>query len=237
MATLSGYITNLGKYNEGELVGKWIELPIDEDDFEEELKEIGIGEEDEFGQVYEEYFWTDWECDIPGVTDNLGEYVSLESVNELAEKVESVDDEDAFGAALEMFGDLDEAFEYCNDMQDLGKGMNEDRVIGEHYFDELGRDMDRSTMENYLDYEQIGYDIRLDYYQDSDDDPETAGEYWCGDEDASDEEIGRAFVDAVGFDGLSHPENYFDVEAYGHDIRIEGMFVYYNGHVWECLNY
>ena len=97
MATLSGYITNLGKYNEGELVGKWIELPIDEDDFEEELKEIGIGEEDEFGQVYEEYFWTDWECDIPGVTDNLGEYVSLESVNELAEKVESVDDEEAFG--------------------------------------------------------------------------------------------------------------------------------------------
>lgn len=72
MATLSGYITNLGKYNEGELVGKWIELPIDEDEFEEELKEIGIGEEDEFGQVYEEYFWTDWECDIPGVTNDLG---------------------------------------------------------------------------------------------------------------------------------------------------------------------
>ena len=34
-----------------------------------------------------------------------------------------------------------------------------------------------------------------------------------------------------------HPENYFDVEAYGRDIRIEGTFIYYNGHVWECLNY
>ena len=57
------------------------------------------------------------------------------------------------------------------------------------------------------------------------------------DEDASDEEIGRAFVDSIGFGGLSYPENYFDVEAYGRDIRIDGTFVYYNGHVWECLNY
>lgn len=28
------FITNLGKYNEGELVGKWVSFPIDEDDFE-----------------------------------------------------------------------------------------------------------------------------------------------------------------------------------------------------------
>ena len=52
MATLSGYITNLGKYNEGELVGKWIELPIDEDDFEdysseEDAYEFDDDEEDE----------------------------------------------------------------------------------------------------------------------------------------------------------------------------------------------
>ena len=46
----SAFITNLGKYNEGELVGKWVEFPIDEDDFEEELAEIGIGSTDEFGQ-------------------------------------------------------------------------------------------------------------------------------------------------------------------------------------------
>ena len=32
------YITNLGKYNEGELVGKWVELPCE--DLDEVLKEI-----------------------------------------------------------------------------------------------------------------------------------------------------------------------------------------------------
>ena len=31
---LKAFVTNLGKYNEGDLVGKWVEFPIDEDDFE-----------------------------------------------------------------------------------------------------------------------------------------------------------------------------------------------------------
>lgn len=36
------FITNLGKYNEGELVGKWLDLPCD--DLEEELASIGVAE-------------------------------------------------------------------------------------------------------------------------------------------------------------------------------------------------
>lgn len=39
---LNGYITNLGKYNEGKLVGKWIEFPITEEELEEVFEEIGI---------------------------------------------------------------------------------------------------------------------------------------------------------------------------------------------------
>lgn len=34
------YIANLGKYNEGELVGKWVELPCE--DLDEVLKEIEV---------------------------------------------------------------------------------------------------------------------------------------------------------------------------------------------------
>ena len=54
---LNGYITNLGKYNEGELVGKWIEFPITEEELDEVFEEIGINEE------YEEFFFTDWELE------------------------------------------------------------------------------------------------------------------------------------------------------------------------------
>ena len=37
------YITNLGKYNEGELVGEWVDFPIDEDEFNDILTRIEIG--------------------------------------------------------------------------------------------------------------------------------------------------------------------------------------------------
>lgn len=43
------YIANLGKYNEGELVGKWVELPCE--DLDEVLKEIEVVD----GTAYEEY--------------------------------------------------------------------------------------------------------------------------------------------------------------------------------------
>lgn len=39
---LKGFITNLGKYNEGELVGKWISFPIDEDELEDVLECVSL---------------------------------------------------------------------------------------------------------------------------------------------------------------------------------------------------
>ena len=39
---LSAYVTNLGKYNEGELVGKWLDFPTTQKEINTVLKEIGI---------------------------------------------------------------------------------------------------------------------------------------------------------------------------------------------------
>ena len=33
--TIKGFITNFGKYVEGELIGKWIEFPIYDDELQE----------------------------------------------------------------------------------------------------------------------------------------------------------------------------------------------------------
>ena len=49
------FLTNLGKYVEGCLVGQWVKLPVPEDKLESVLKQIGINDE------YEEYFITDYE--------------------------------------------------------------------------------------------------------------------------------------------------------------------------------
>ena len=68
------YIANLGKYNEGYLVGAWFTFPIDEEDVKEK---IGLNEQ------YEEYAIHD--------TDNfpiaIGEYVSIEELNEMYEMI------------------------------------------------------------------------------------------------------------------------------------------------------
>ena len=69
------YIANLGKYNEGYLVGAWFTFPIDEEDVKEK---IGLNEQ------YEEYAIHD--------TDNfpiaIGEYVSIEELNEMYEMID-----------------------------------------------------------------------------------------------------------------------------------------------------
>ena len=78
------FLTNLGKYNEGYLIGEWVKLPVDDDELEEVKKRIGLN------QYYEEMFITDYESDINGVEVN--EYDNIESLNELAEALEELDE-------------------------------------------------------------------------------------------------------------------------------------------------
>ena len=56
----AAFITNLGKYNEGELVGEWVKFPTTAEELKEVFKRIGIGQKDDFGNPYEEWFITDY---------------------------------------------------------------------------------------------------------------------------------------------------------------------------------
>lgn len=83
------YLTNLGKYNEGFLIGEWVSLPISNEDLKDVLKRIKISDKpDANGNYYEEYFITDWECDYY----NIGEYENIDTLNEIASQVESLED-------------------------------------------------------------------------------------------------------------------------------------------------
>lgn len=80
------YLTNLHKYNEGQLVGKWVELPISEDDIQEELDEV-LGDD-------EEYFITDWEA--PKGFD-IGEYSNIYILNKEAEEYDYILEKKFYG--------------------------------------------------------------------------------------------------------------------------------------------
>lgn len=147
------FITNLGKYNEGELVGKWLDLPCD--DIEEELASIGVANDTE----YEEYFITDYENSW---NYEVAEYESLKELNRLAERLEEVaGDEEHITAYMEATScDLkyaldnyeDSTFYHDMDLEDVAYN-----IIEECY------DLPE-IVERYFDYKAFARDLGHDGY-------------------------------------------------------------------------
>lgn len=157
------FLTNLGKYvNDGCLVGQWVKLPVPEDKLNDILEQIGINDE------YEEYFISDYETGFSGLRDVLGEYESLEMLNELAEMLEALsnDDEDKLGAILEV-----ESFRNATEIKGLIESLDEfdlitdiddDDDLGRYLIDDCGVLAVPEHLQNYIDYESYGRDVRLE---------------------------------------------------------------------------
>ena len=158
---ISGYITNLGKYNEGELVGEWIDFPISDEDLQAALQRIGVGTTDEFGQPYEEYFFTDWELPEGMDWEDFGEYPDIEKVNEIAEFFEnSTTNEQVIAAVLDYASDLDEAINILTAGNYMVYwGAEDTKSLGEIAIDEIDggiENLSKETLEQYFDYEAYG---------------------------------------------------------------------------------
>ena len=100
----AAFITNLGKYNEGSLVGEWVKFPTTAEELQKVFERIGIGSKDDFGQPYEEWFITDYDCYVDGLYDKLGEYENLDELNYLASKLDEMSqgEYEQFQAAMEI---------------------------------------------------------------------------------------------------------------------------------------
>ena len=156
------FITNLGMYNEGYLVGKWVKLPVSEDKLDEVLEAIGINE------YYEEYFITDYENDIIGLSDVVSEYSSVQALNELAQRLEdlSADEVDKLGAVLEYEAcrSVSEVIDLLDELDefDLLPDVEDDEDLGYYYVEEYGSIDIPEHLKNYFDYEAFGRDVRLE---------------------------------------------------------------------------
>ena len=80
------YITNLGKYNEGALVGEYLKFPTTTEEVQALLKRIGID-----GVRYEEIFIADFETNVAGLRNHLGEGESIDELNYLASLLDELD--------------------------------------------------------------------------------------------------------------------------------------------------
>lgn len=169
---IEAYITNLGKYNEGKLVGEWVRFPTTEEKMKKVFERIGIepGAPDGYGGHYEEWFITDYDCYVPGLMEaaRLGEYENLDELNFLASKIMELDDceLDRFEAAMEVADETGSVKDIINlidnpEKYEVYPGIENDEDLGHYYIEELGSIHLTDEVRDYFDYEAYGRDIAI----------------------------------------------------------------------------
>ena len=139
MAVIEAYVTNLGKYNEGELASALLKFPTTREAVQEVLKQIGID-----NIRYEEIFIADYDGDLSELNACLGEYESIDELNHLACLLSELDKSDlekfeavvASGEHTSGAGDLINLAENL-DCYDFYIGVSDDETLGRIYAEDM----------------------------------------------------------------------------------------------------
>ena len=153
------YLTNLPRYNSGELKGKWVDLPCD--DLGAELKEV-LGND-------EEHFITDYEAPF-----TIHEYDNIWELNEFARQLQELDEHEQEKVTFLLDTiclDRKEAIEHHEDVT-FYAGMNLEEVaeelVEEGCFGNIA-----DNIKCYFDYEKLARDLGMDGYHETD-----KGTFW-----------------------------------------------------------
>ena len=171
---LNVWIGNLGKYNEGELVGEWLKLPVSKQELDTFVREkVGLqltqAEVDkaleEEGVCYEEYMINDYETDLP---IKISEYENLDNLNLLATIAENVNDMDAINAYVDSQGEmtLEELANLMEQEDDIAyfrfsndsSSMSAEEKMGYEMADATGllSTLQKLQIEEFFDFEGYG---------------------------------------------------------------------------------
>lgn len=214
------WIGNLGKYNEGELVGEWFALPCD---MKEVSKVIGLNEQ------YEEYQINDFDTNIKGL--EIHHYDNISTLNEFAEQLDQLDENEQLilQAWIEAYGttnlfrdmdsiNLDEAIVYhdVNSMEDVAYSyINE--VVGS-----IENAISKDRVSYYIDTDAIKRDLEIDGYFSNYEEENNV--------ELSDHEK-ECMIDEMIEEGSFSGEQYFNYEAFGRDMDIEGTFIFLDNNI------
>ena len=165
------FITNIGKYNEDTLTGEWVSFPATPEEVKKAFEKIGIGAKDELGNVYEEWFITDYNCNLDGLVKNINfrEYENIDELNYLASKIGELNsyELEKFQAVLEVSdytGSIKDAINLTDnlDKYEVYPDVKNCEDLGIYYVDELETVKVPDELRYYIDYESYGRDIALD---------------------------------------------------------------------------
>ena len=163
MALIEAYVTNLGKYNEGELVSELLKFPTTKEEVQTLLKKIGVD-----NIQYEEIFIATYDGDLPELYSHLGEYESIDELNHLACLLSELDKSD-----LEKFEAVIHSGEHNSSVPDLINlaqnldcyefypGVGDDETLGRIYVEDMEAIDIPEHLLDYFDYEAYGRDVRI----------------------------------------------------------------------------
>ena len=156
-------MTNLGKYNEGQLVYERVAFPTDTETVQAALKKIGID-----GIRYEEVFIADYDGNMPQLYEHLGEYESINELNHLACLLSELSQDE-----LAVFEAVMDSGEYTGSVKDLinlsqnldsysfYSDVHTEEDLGRMYLQELEAVPVPEHLIDYIDYEAYGRDVRI----------------------------------------------------------------------------
>ena len=161
MATLfEAYVTNAGKYSEGQLVGETLKFPTTAQEVEALLKRIGVD-----GVRYQEIFITSFDGDVLGLYDHLSEYENLDELNHLACLLSELT-----SSELETLEAVLDSGDHCSSVRDIINltqnldcygfypGVSDEETLGRIYVDDLEMLDVPDQVKPYFDYEAYGRD-------------------------------------------------------------------------------
>lgn len=144
----------------------WLSLPTTAEHVTECLKRIGIDD-----IYYEEFFLTDYESSIEGVSNYISEYSNLNELNYLASKLEELSNNDIqiYEAAIDIGGNVQSIDDLINLVDNLDCfqclwNVNDEYDLGYYWIEESGcyNLKELGNLANYFDYEKYGHDIVLE---------------------------------------------------------------------------
>lgn len=160
---IEAFITNLGKYDAGDLCGEYLKLPATTEDVQALLSRIGVD-----GVLYESFFITDYKMEIAGLHSCLGEYESVDELNYLASLLDDMDEGniEKFEAVIAYGEHTNGAAELINLVQNLDcyehyPEVTTEEELGYYLIDELGALEIPEQLQGYFDYEAYGRDAVL----------------------------------------------------------------------------
>ena len=163
MTVFEAYITNLGKYAEGQLVGETLKFPATTEEVQSLLKNIGVD-----GVRYEEFFITAFDGDVMGLYDYLTEYENLDELNHLAHLISELDSDEieTLEAVLNKGDHTSSVEDIINlvhnlDCYDLHPGVTDDETLGRIYVEDMELLDVPDNVLPYFDFEAYGRDVRI----------------------------------------------------------------------------